>query len=550
VSRLLSEKLVTHTPICWAPCDSLIASTRGIVSLRLNFPVEVRSFARSLFVPRCKRFATAHSYQASKQVAAQALLPFASTTMAAAQPPLVASFMRLSFTEEAATAMVEDLGINDVSVLRLMDAEEAKTVCKTLRRPGGTMLNDDDELVPNPGTAVSPRAEASLILLVFWARHQRRISREFGPEDITLGAVTSLQELFEDEAKVKDTTDKPTISHDNWHRNMTAIVDYLKLCYGRSNIPLAYVVRDNVAVPDEEDDPRENYNSAADEMIAQAPHEGTTFNEDNRKVYRLIKALLDKVSIIHIEPAAQSENGRRAFLLLRQHYCGLDAVSVAIRNAERAITQASYKGDDRKFTFDKYAANLKQQFTILDDLASQALYSGVDEHSKVRILLDGMVGERYDSVRSTVAASSELQSDFEKTVSLIKSTYGSSLSKRAQLNVSSVEVDGNGQVPWVENDAFRALPKEQRKAIALKRAELKRKEQGKGKGKKAHKKGTQPNFKKQNHHLKRQVASLEAKLKVLSTDSPSDDDVSMESAAGGNRNNSALTRNKSKGGKK
>ncbi len=52
---------------------------------------------------------------------------------------------------------------------------------------------------------------------------------------------------------------------------METIDEYMRSYLGERKVPLAYVVRKNVAIPDG-DDPSTNYPTIQDEMIARAPH--------------------------------------------------------------------------------------------------------------------------------------------------------------------------------------------------------------------------------------------------------------------------------------
>jgi hypothetical protein len=50
-------------------------------------------------------------------------------------------FERLAFSVEASTAAVEEESIADLDVLLDLKEEGVETLCKTMRRPGGTIPN-------------------------------------------------------------------------------------------------------------------------------------------------------------------------------------------------------------------------------------------------------------------------------------------------------------------------------------------------------------------------------------------------------------------------
>jgi hypothetical protein len=126
------------------------------------------------------------------------------------------AFVRLSFSVEAATYLVETQGLNSIQALQDLDAKTAATVCKAVRRPGGAIAGPHNVQIPNPGVEVSIKAESNLILLAFWARHLLRVSRTAGPADITDANIRSVKELMEDEEKTRKDPEKPTIERNNW----------------------------------------------------------------------------------------------------------------------------------------------------------------------------------------------------------------------------------------------------------------------------------------------------------------------------------------------
>ena len=88
----------------------------------------------------------------------------------AAAAAIRAAYVRFGFTNVAATAITDQQDIDSVEELELLSDEEIESLCKALRRPGGTVANSDagnpgaPAQIPNPGNYVSLRAEANLKL--------------------------------------------------------------------------------------------------------------------------------------------------------------------------------------------------------------------------------------------------------------------------------------------------------------------------------------------------------------------------------------------------
>ena len=193
-----------------------------------------------------------------------------------------ATMTRIGFTEAATQAIVDDQGIDSLDEIRLLTDEEIGSLCKVLRRPGGTIAGAGAGAaqVQNPDVQVNQRAKGHLKLMAFYLRHQARVSREVNAPDITLESIRSVRELREFESTYKvPTNNMPVINAKDWPKMMEMIEEYLRSYLGERKIPLAYVVRKTVAIPDGVDPPT-NYHTIQDEMIARAPHYMTAANRN------------------------------------------------------------------------------------------------------------------------------------------------------------------------------------------------------------------------------------------------------------------------------
>lgn len=479
--------------------------------------------------------------------------------MAAAQAAFRNAFVRLQFSQEAAAYWVDTQGLNSMQAIQEMSPTVAATACRTLRRPGGTINGPNNVPIPNPGYDVSLRAEANLILLVFWAQFQARVSRTVVPGDITEANIRLVRELMEDEAKAATAPDRPPINHNDWFKTMILLEAYLKDCMGRTNIPLAYVVRKDVEPMPQAADPPANYATLTDEMVARAPHGTRTYEADNRRVFTLIVEFCDDVSLTHVEDARMDMDGRAAFRMLHDHYCGTSVVAQVITKAENAMDQASYNGADRRYTFEKFTNELKQQFSVLDYLHRRNQYAGVDATSKVRRLLNAIKDSRLDATKNAIYSSDALQTDYDGCVRLFNTALAfQAASSKTKLNVSAASSNPSSDSgpPWYQKAEFDSFPQDKQDEIREARR-LWNEQRGKGKGKGGKGKGKAPahkkqvkNLKRQNNNLKRRIASLQSKKAAPTPSESSDDDESIEPTS--NSKNPALSRQKvkGKGGKK
>ena len=193
-----------------------------------------------------------------------------------ALPAIQTSLTCMGFTQEAADFITDDQDMNDLSEFKLMTDKEVESLCKVVRRPGGTIPNPSAAVagqpptIPNPGIPVSQHAENNLKLMCFYLRFRDRTSRTLDTALITLENVRNIKYLKEWEEEHKD-VEKPEINAKDWPKTIEAIKEWLRGCLGVTKIPLAYVIRDDEEVPAHGDDPSTNYGSLQDELIRRAP---------------------------------------------------------------------------------------------------------------------------------------------------------------------------------------------------------------------------------------------------------------------------------------
>jgi hypothetical protein len=84
--------------------------------------------------------------------------------MAAAQAirGLRQALQRIGLTNAASEYLTDEQGMDNLNEFRILTDDEVETLCKVLRRPGGTIGNPP---VPHPGFPVSIRAEKNLKLM-------------------------------------------------------------------------------------------------------------------------------------------------------------------------------------------------------------------------------------------------------------------------------------------------------------------------------------------------------------------------------------------------
>lgn len=180
-------------------------------------------------------------------------------------------------------------------------------------------------------------------------------------------------------------------------------------------VPLAYVVRDTVALPAANDDPGFGQPSYIEEMVRRAPHGTPQYETDNALVWNVIR------HVTHGGPAwnwvsrfARTSNGRDAYIALKTHYLG-SAYQLRIRAlADSRIETAYYDGQNRNFTFENYCALLNKSFADIESTGEI-----VSETRKIRCFLNGLADTRLETAKSQVLATPELHATFDGAINFV-----------------------------------------------------------------------------------------------------------------------------------
>ena len=122
--------------------------------------------------------------------------------------------------------------------------------------------------------------------------------------------------------------------------------DYLWRVIGVRNVPLAYVIREQV-VPDSPEDlvPDQPYSRVAGsieaELVQQASHSHGLFKDDNTELYfKLEEAVRGTIYANSIRPFQKKRDGRGAWFAISRQYAGPDKCELELKNSkENSMSQ-------------------------------------------------------------------------------------------------------------------------------------------------------------------------------------------------------------------
>lgn len=216
---------------------------------------------------------------------------------------------------------------------------------------------------------------------------------------------------------------------------------------------------------------------------------------------------------------------------LRDHYLGRSNVDNMATAAERKLNTTTYMGEMRRWNFERYVKVHVDQHSILRDLMQHG-YAGIDERSKVRLLLEGIKTKELDHVKGQIYADSSLRNDFDRCVNLFQDfikqrqeatgpTRQSNISAvnlaRGPNDYDKVEPDMSVEDRYYSRDEYKKLSASKKKGLSIKRER-----RGHKRGSKSAKHKTQG-----KEFSRRQVKAIERmmrKQRLNDTDSESDDD--------------------------
>jgi hypothetical protein len=395
-----------------------------------------------------------------------------------------------------------------------------------------------------------------------------RVQRKPVPNAINLVLVRSYRDQQRHEVGFKKTAEEPEINDKDWPRTLEKIREYLASQYGVTGATLDYVVRAEIAVKPEAEDPPDNYETVDQEMTERAPHTGHPFVNYRRKVWDIMSNICGKNScFVYIKPALRTRNGRDAYMLLFDHFLGPNNVGNMASEADTKLTSTLYNGEKKCFTWETYVRIHTEQHSVINGLKDYG-YAGIDDSSKVRHLLKGTKTTELDVFKVQVMASPSLRDDFAATVELYSAFIKQLKAENPQLNVSEVSFArgkagknsygkrhstgisnvSNAAVDdrFFEKHEYNALTPDQNNTLMLKR--LKRGHVGKSHTGDGNNNGKNNGKAVTIKSLTRSIAALSTNIDKFSLpdDNEYEDESSDEEEGTYNRSNAALTRQSKK----
>jgi hypothetical protein len=324
-----------------------------------------------------------------------------------------------------------------------LSESDLTTMASNIRKPGGTMVGQVQAVgrprpnVPNPGIAIGFLEVRRLEFLRFYVHHCTRIQRPLIPDEMTIERLQRVYQLKETEDLLKKDTKTPElpgkiVKIDDVRNNIEDLDDYLLEKRGESGLPLAYVVRDTVALPLV--DPGFGQPTSIAEMIARGDHTQPAFETDTIAVFNIIRHMTHGgLAWSWVSAYNRTKNGRDAYIAFKSHYLG-ESYQARIKAAADSVLTKTYFDGQRSFTFEQYTSVLQKAFTDMESTGEE-----VAEERKIRILLNGITSSSLQTAVGIVRSTPTLKTNYELAVNYLSETNdGMKLAATSKRNVSAV----------------------------------------------------------------------------------------------------------------
>ena len=451
----------------------------------------------------------------------------------------------MGFSQAARTYITDVQNMQTLEEFALLEDADVLSLCKVIHCPGGMVPNPNAAVggqIANPGIEVSLIAEKNLKLMCYFLRYKQRTSYELVHAEVTEDSVRAMTGHKKWEENHKDVK-APEINVKDWPKTIEAIKEWLCGCLGETTkLPLSYTIRD-----EEEVDvaPAAGYHTKQHELILRAPIDGADgehtadYLADRGRVWDLLSELCtDHECFSYIRPAQKTRDGRMAFQRLKEHYLGTNNVDTMSSAAEKKLASTVYRGEMRRWNFERYVKVHVNQHAILEGLEDYG-YAGIDPRSKVRHLIEGIKTPRLDAVKANIAANTDLRNDFDACVNLFKEWISTMPAGNEARDVTIASVKSQGkkkkssehddpdmtiQDRYYNKTEYRKLSQAQK--LGLKLIRERNRGTGSGKSKKSNKGKISVNLSK--HEIKALITGAAASKIEWNNDVEEDDDVDSE----------------------
>ena len=259
-----------------------------------------------------------------------------------------------------------------------------------------------------PGANVGTISVRRLITTMKEARYYQSINRTMNPSNIHYTNVLSGFKIEEEayaELRKKDEPDVPLINDKDNDRRVIKwapnFLDCLSRTYG-SKWPLVYVLREEVVVPAEANDPLQEDPSTNvinsyfrrsgclhDELIARLPHNGPIYKHDDVTVFLKIKKASRSTSVEStVKAFERKKDGRVAYHAVIANHAGDTKYRAIHKKRLNLLTNIKWNG--RSYPLETHVSNHRQAVDDIKECKEHITVTVPDGAQRVEYLIDSI----------------------------------------------------------------------------------------------------------------------------------------------------------------
>ena len=234
----------------------------------------------------------------------------------------------------------------------------------------------------------------------------------------------------------------------NWRSFRDLVLMKLANIKGKGGYPVTYVIDKTPRTAVRRTTPRVEVDvedlSELDVFEKRPVHFGNTFNEDNKRVWNVIKSLLlESPSYDHIIGYNKSSDGKGAWTTLQNFYEGEDFKQRLQDEAFVLLSNSIYKGNSTRHTFESYVnRHIKAHKLLMEAEYNNKL--GMDDSTKIQHLKSGIRFEAgLEHAITTARTMGLLRGNFPNFVAFLQAEVDQKTSRKKELQrgykVSSIK---------------------------------------------------------------------------------------------------------------
>jgi len=323
------------------------------------------------------------------------------------------SSTNMKLNSDAAVTRISHEGITNFDSLLDFDRKSIlnlPSICKeTIPNIPADAANEVVAEAAVPGANISAIAVQRLIISTFAASYYNSIGRTMTPHNMHYRNVLSTFKIEYEaytELKSQDEPDIPKINDRDGDRKIIRwapiFVDIMSRTYGTRG-PLSYVLRDEVEVGPEVDDPLGtdpatgqinsyygNSGSLHEELISRLPHNGPIYRNDNGTIFIKIEEAVRGTSVEStIKSFSRSKDGRGAYYALIANHAGETKYRSISKKRMNLLQNIKWNG--RNYPFESHVSNHRQAFDDLKECSKHVTVQVPAEAQRVEYLIDSIV---------------------------------------------------------------------------------------------------------------------------------------------------------------